>query len=118
MNRKRILVVLAALSLSAGPARADWSSCLAGLRQSAAAAGVSHQTVARALGSLEPNDAVSFMDKQPEFSTPVWDYIAGLVDEERVEEGRAGHAGMGSQLKGGPCHSHRLLIGISRRGGQ
>jgi lytic murein transglycosylase len=29
------------------------------------------------------------MDKQPEFTTPVWDYVAGLVDEERVEEGRA-----------------------------
>ena len=29
------------------------------------------------------------MDKQPEFSTPVWDYIAALVDEERVDEGRA-----------------------------
>jgi lytic murein transglycosylase len=37
---------------------------------------------------MEPNDAVSFMDKQPEFTTPVWDYVAGLVDEERVEEGR------------------------------
>ncbi|HXY58029.1 MAG TPA: lytic murein transglycosylase [Methylocystis sp.] len=88
MNRNRILVVLAALALSAGPARADWSSCLAGLRHGAAAAGISQETIQSALVSLQPNDAVSFMDKQPEFSTPVWDYIAGLVDEERVEEGR------------------------------
>jgi lytic murein transglycosylase len=29
------------------------------------------------------------MDKQPEFKTPIWDYLAGLVDDERVEEGRA-----------------------------
>ena len=50
---------------------------------------MSEQTVSSALGNLEPNDAVSFMDKQPEFSTPVWDYIAALVDDERVEEGRA-----------------------------
>ncbi len=80
---------ITALCLFSTPVRADWSSCLAGLRHAAGAAGVSSGTVAGALGSLEPNDAVSFMDKQPEFTTPVWDYIAGLVDEERVEEGRA-----------------------------
>jgi len=75
-------------SLAAAPARADWSSCLAGLRQAAAGAGVDHDTIAAATDGLQPNDAVSFMDKQPEFTTPVWDYISGLVDEERVDEGR------------------------------
>ena len=90
MTRHRFLpAALAALCLLAAPARADWGSCLAGLRHSAAASGVSEQTISSALGNLEPNDAVSFMDKQPEFSTPVWDYIAALVDEERVDEGRA-----------------------------
>ncbi len=29
---------------------------------------------------------------QPEFTTPVWDYIAALVDEERVADGRAAMA--------------------------
>ena len=81
--------LLAASLLGAAPARADWASCLAGLRQSAAEAGVSNETIQSQLGSLEPNDATSFTDKQPEFTTPVWDYIAGLVDEDRVEEGRA-----------------------------
>ncbi len=90
MNDTRLLpAAIAALCLLAAPARAEWGSCLAGLRHSAAASGVSEQTISSALGSLEPNDAVSFMDKQPEFSTPVWDYIAALVDEERVDEGRA-----------------------------
>jgi lytic murein transglycosylase len=78
----------AALVFVATPAQADWSSCLSGLRHAAAGAGVSRQTISSATGSLEPNDAVSFMDKQPEFTTPVWDYVASLVDEERVEEGR------------------------------
>jgi lytic murein transglycosylase len=78
----------AALFLFAAPARAEWSSCLSGLRHAAAGAGVSEATVASATNGLEPNDAVSFMDKQPEFTTPVWDYVAGLVDEERVDEGR------------------------------
>ena len=90
MKDNRLLsAALAALCLLCAPARADWGSCLSSLRHAAAASGVSEQTISSALGNLEPNDAVSFMDKQPEFSTPVWDYIAGLVDEERVEEGRA-----------------------------
>jgi lytic murein transglycosylase len=88
MKARHALFTLAALCACAQPARADWSSCLAGLRHSAASAGVSEPTIASALGSLEPNDAVSFMGQQPEFTTPVWDYIAGLVDDERVDEGR------------------------------
>ncbi len=82
------LALAAALVLLAGPAHADFSSCLGGLRAGAVSAGVSQQTIAAATDGLQPNDAVTFMDKQPEFTTPVWDYVAGLVDEERVEEGR------------------------------
>lgn len=82
------LAASAALMLLAGPARADWSSCLSGLRHAAASAGVSQQTIAAVTDGMQPNDAVSFMDKQPEFTTPVWDYVSGLVDEERVDEGR------------------------------
>jgi lytic murein transglycosylase len=102
----RISAALAALCLFSQPARADWDSCLAGLRHSAAAAGVSSETISSALGSLQPNDAVSFMGKQPEFSTPVWDYIAGLVDEERVEQGTA----LMRQ------HAHSLQVAESRFG--
>lgn len=29
------------------------------------------------------------MDNQPEFKLPIWDYLASLVDEERVADGRA-----------------------------
>ena len=89
MKANHLLAAAAALSLAAGEARAEWSSCLGGLRHAAASAGVSQQTIASATDGLQPNDAVSFMDKQPEFTTPVWDYVAGLVDEERVAEGRA-----------------------------
>ncbi|MBI1981526.1 MAG: lytic murein transglycosylase [Methylocystis sp.] len=89
MMANHLFVALAALLLTAAPARAEWSSCVSGLRAAAAGAGVSQQTIASATDGLTPNDAVSFMDKQPEFATPIWDYIAGLVDEDRVEEGRA-----------------------------
>jgi lytic murein transglycosylase len=89
MNIARTLPATLALLLCAAPARADFASCLTGLRHAAAGAGVSQRVIERATDGLEPNDAVDFMDKQPEFKTPIWDYIAGLVDEERVEEGRA-----------------------------
>ncbi|MDR1853317.1 MAG: lytic murein transglycosylase, partial [Azoarcus sp.] len=32
---------------------------------------------------------LDFLDAQPEFTTPIWDYLAGLVDDERVADGRA-----------------------------
>ncbi len=32
---------------------------------------------------------LEFLDNQPEFKTPIWDYLAALVDEERVADGRA-----------------------------
>ncbi len=44
--------------------------------------------LSRALDDLQPNDAASFLGKQPEFSTPIWDYVAGLVDDERMRDGR------------------------------
>ncbi len=88
MKANQLLLASAALVSLVGPAQADWSSCLGGLRHAAGSAGVGQQTIASATDGLEPNDAVSFMDKQPEFTTPVWDYVSGLVDEERVDEGK------------------------------
>ena len=69
-------------------ARADFASCKQTIKAQAAAEGVSQGALSRALDNLQPNDAVSFLGAQPEFSTPIWDYIAGLVDDERVRDGR------------------------------
>jgi lytic murein transglycosylase len=84
----RFIALTLLLAGLAAPARADWPSCLAGLQKSAAAAGVDQTTIQSATGNLEPNDAASFIGQQPEFTTPIWDYMAALVDEERVAEGR------------------------------
>ncbi len=32
---------------------------------------------------------IEAMDAQPEFKTPIWDYLASLVDNQKVSEGRA-----------------------------
>lgn len=88
MKTNHSALALVLMLLCASPAQADFSSCLGSLRQAAAGAGVRQETTSAATDGLTPNDAVSFMDKQPEFTTPVWDYISGLADEERVEEGK------------------------------
>lgn len=77
---------------------ADFASCLARLRGPAAAHGVSPATFEAATAGLQPNDVLHFQDEQPEFTTPVWDYMAGLVDEERVDDGRAMLARYGDAL--------------------
>ena len=90
MNRRSRLVLAALAALAATPARADFASCVAGLRGAAEAKGVSAQTFDRLTRDLEPNpDVIKSEGYQPEFKTAIWDYLAGLVDEERVEDGRA-----------------------------
>jgi lytic murein transglycosylase len=83
---------LSALTLSI-PAAADeaaFASCLAGLRAEAQAKGVRADTFDTHTAALAPDMAViDFLDAQPEFVTPIWDYLAALVDEERVADGRA-----------------------------
>jgi lytic murein transglycosylase len=94
MNRV-VLCSLAALlaSASAEAARADFASCVAALRADAARAGVSRETLDRAFDGLQPDMKVlEFQKAQPEFKTPIWDYVDGLVDEERVTDGKAAMA--------------------------
>jgi glucose-6-phosphate 1-epimerase len=39
---------------------------------------------------VEPDQGViDSMDNQPEFKTPIWDYLAGLVDDQRIADGQA-----------------------------
>ncbi|MCI4679905.1 lytic murein transglycosylase [Rhodoblastus acidophilus] len=103
----KIGILALSLVLALGQAaRADFSSCKAQIKAQAAAEGVSHATLARALDGLQPNDAVSFLGVQPEFTTPIWDYMAGLVDDERVRDGRARfaeyrHAALAAQRRFG-----------------
>lgn len=69
---------------------ADFAACLARLRPAAAEKGVSGAAFDAHTETLVPDMAIlGFLDAQPEFVTPIWDYLAGLVDEERVADGRA-----------------------------
>src|SRR3546814_9536900 len=81
----------AALLLCAAPATArSFSACLSDLRTSAAQAGVGATIVAEALDLREPDERVlRLSEMQPEFRTPIWDYLAFLVDAQRIADGQA-----------------------------
>lgn len=85
--------VLAALAAAfPPPAHADmvFDDCLAGLRSGAEAQGVSIDSYRAYTQGLPPDMSVlELLDAQPEFTTPLWDYLAGLVDEQRVADGQA-----------------------------
>jgi len=76
------------LGLAATPAAAEVRACLDGLRAQAGARGISPQTFDAATSDFTPDMKIfELMNNQPEFKTPVWDYVAMLVDEERVADG-------------------------------
>jgi lytic murein transglycosylase len=92
MHYRTIFLLCAALLALPVQAQnaADFTSCLNSLRAPARAAGVQEATFTRHTEGLVPD--MSVIDKlnfQPEFTTAIWDYLAGLVDDERVAEGRA-----------------------------
>ena len=79
-----------ALLAAASPAAAGFDDCIASMRGGALARGVSAATYDRETQGLQSNpEVLGFLDKQPEFRTPIWDYLAGLVDDERIADGRA-----------------------------
>ena len=67
----------------------NFHSCLANLKNRALAAGVSSTTYDRYTQNLTPDySVIEKLNYQPEFSTPIWDYLSGLVDDERVAVGK------------------------------
>jgi lytic murein transglycosylase len=80
---------LAALLAFSAPARADFESCKQGLKSEAVQKGISSQTASSALDPVEADPKILELENvQPEFKTPIWDYIAALADDERVADGK------------------------------
>ena len=69
---------------------AGFQRCLAALQPQAAARGIDAAQFTRLTADLQPDRSVlPLLNAQPEFTTPIWDYLSGLVDEQRVADGRA-----------------------------
>ena len=109
MNRTQSLLrlsawALGAATLLAAPALhaqdappavdpAQFSTCLNELIAAPAFSRITPATFARATDGLQADPSVLvLLNRQPEFSMPVWDYIAVLGDDERGADGRAAHA--------------------------
>ncbi len=64
--------------------------CVGGLKQAAVRSGVAPALAAKALNLTVPDEKVLRLSQvQPEFDIPIWDYLAFLVDEQRIRDGRA-----------------------------
>lgn len=68
----------------------EFQRCLSQLRGPALQAGVRADTFEQHTRDLIPDmSVIDRLNYQPEFRMPIWDYLSGLVDEERVREGQA-----------------------------
>ena len=84
-----LAAALALVAVGTAPAAASLEACLPQLRAAALKAGVSQRTVDAALANVAYDEkAVRFSTSQPEYQTPIWDYLAFLVDKERIADGR------------------------------
>ena len=88
-----------AATFIAPSARADFASCVGSLKAEAARDGISAHTLSVAFNGLEPDMKVlDFQGQQPEFKTPVWDYVDGLTGDDRVADGKAAMAAQARAL--------------------
>ncbi|ODT32227.1 MAG: lytic transglycosylase [Hydrogenophaga sp. SCN 70-13] len=88
MQRLTTLCLAATLAAPALAQDTSFQQCLDGLRPTARANGVNETTFRAHTDSLQPlMSVIGNLDAQPEFKTPIWDYLTVLVDPQRVEEG-------------------------------
>lgn len=84
------VVAFCATSAAAAAQTRGFDSCVNGLKQSVISQGIRASVVDQAMAGIQPDpDVLKAFDFQPEFRTAIWDYLAGLVDQERVDDGRA-----------------------------
>ena len=81
----------------------QFRACMVGLRGSAKAAGVTDAAFDQYALTISPDMGVlPLLDRQPEFTTALWDYLAALVDSRRIAQGRERmqtHAALLSQVQ-------------------
>lgn len=70
-------------------AAANFDRCIASLWPQAAKRGVSRASFEASTRGLEPDlEIMELLDRQPEFTRPVWEYLDLLVNEKRIATGR------------------------------
>jgi lytic murein transglycosylase len=89
----RLLRHTVAIALSVIPgglhAQDAFERCIASMRAARPSRGIAPSTW-RLLDSIRPDPRVlGELNAQPEFRLPVWDYVAVMVDQERIDDGLA-----------------------------
>ena len=99
LSARRACLVLGLLLAAAfaGPADAaagaSFGDFLHGFEAKAVAAGVSRAVYEKATNGLTPDPRIpALVTTQPEFATPIWDYIDTRVDDSRIKRGKAAMA--------------------------
>jgi lytic murein transglycosylase len=90
-----VLAALASCAMAAqpppasSPAVVDMAPCVAQLRTQAVGRGIAGAAFDGWFAAIEPDaSALELLDRQPEFTLQPWDYLAMLVDEKRIGEGK------------------------------
>ena len=83
-----ILMLFVALAV---PARAEtFAEFIAAFEAKALDAGVTRETYRRATEGLTPDPTIPrLVETQPEFTTPIWDYLDARITDARVSRGKA-----------------------------
>ena len=86
---RSLLFAAIALAVPMGQLRADdpFNTCLTSLRGSRAARGISAATWQQLEGVVPDTLVLQQLNAQPEFTLPIWDYVAVMADQERVDDG-------------------------------
>jgi glucose-6-phosphate 1-epimerase len=80
---------LPALAQTAVADDVAFQRCVQEIAASAVQQGLPADRVQGLLAGIAPDRSVlPLLDQQPEFSTPIWDYLAGLVDAQRISDGQ------------------------------
>jgi membrane-bound lytic murein transglycosylase B len=83
-------IVLALLTPATAAPIETFDAFLSNFEANAIAAGVSRDTWRRATAGLTPDPAVpDLVETQPEFTTPMWDYLDKRVTDGRISRGKA-----------------------------
>ncbi|KRG61967.1 epimerase [Stenotrophomonas humi] len=87
----RVAAILAGITLAAPgfAATTDFGTCGTSLKNAAAAQSISAERFDQLFADITPDLSVlPLLNAQPEFTTPLWDYLAALVDSQRINDGR------------------------------
>lgn len=111
-----LLLSASAAAQSAAPPAGEFAACVAQLRTEAANRGIASAAFDGWFAGVEADPSVlELLDRQPEFTLQPWDYLAALVDDKRIADGRrklAGHAQLLERIEAAYGVERHVLVAL------